>query len=171
MYFEKLWFKNLWKLYNDFLKIFGFYVIIVIMFGLSIKQMVFVKSFELYSQRDFQVKSCVLLVGFISVGKVGVKVCVNFSMFEIFKVIRMNMKNIFIVRGGIKEICNVLFYFRMRDQIIKLMNEVDQIDVVVEYSFRLIWNILQSCYCIGLENYVRVVNFQYYYLGYLNYGC
>ncbi|XP_068755067.1 DELTA-alicitoxin-Pse2b-like [Montipora capricornis] len=170
-HFEKPWRKNSWKGYDDFLKTFGSHVITSIKLGSSIKQTAFAKSSQSYSQRDFQVKSCVSLAGPTSVGKVGVKACANFSKSEISKATRMNTKNTLIVRGGTKETRNALLYYRTKDQITKLLNEADQTDAAVEHSFRPIWNILQSRYRIGSENYVRAVNLQYYYLGYLNYGC
>ncbi|XP_068697058.1 LOW QUALITY PROTEIN: DELTA-alicitoxin-Pse2b-like [Montipora foliosa] len=161
-HFEKPWRKNSWKGYDDFLKTFGSHVITSIKLGSSIKQTAFAKSSQSYSQRDFQVKSCVSLAGPTSVGKVGVKACANFSKSEISKATRMmNTKNTLIVRGGTKETRNALLYYRTKGTRY----------AAVEHSFRPIWNILQSRYLIGSENYVRAVNLQYYYLGYLNYGC
>ena len=170
-HFDKPWLRNSWKAYNDFLETFGSHVITSKMLGSSIKQTAFAKSSDSYSQRDFQVKSCVSLAGPTSVGKVGVKACANLSKSEISKATMMNTKNTLIVRGGTKETRNALFYDRTKERITKLMNEADQTDAAVEHSFRSIWNILQSRYPTGSDNYIRAVNLQYYYLGYLNYGC
>lgn len=167
----KPWIPNSWRAYKDFLETFGSHVITSVMLGSSIRQTTFAKSSDSYSQRDFQVKSCVSLAGPTSVGKVGVKACANFSRSEISKAAKMNTKNTFIVRGGTKETRNALVYERTKEEITKLMNEADQTDAAVDHSFRSIWSILKSRYRRESDNYVRAVNLQYYYLGYLNYGC
>ena len=66
--FEKLpllinmpWLKNSWKAYDTFLKTYGSHVITSVKRGSSISQTTFVESSTTYSQRDFQVKSCIAL--------------------------------------------------------------------------------------------------------------
>ncbi|XP_068747778.1 DELTA-alicitoxin-Pse2b-like [Montipora capricornis] len=169
--FEKPWLANSWKLYSNFLQTFGSHVITSIKRGSSIKQTTFVQSSESYSQRDFQVKSCVSLAGPTSVGKVGVEACANVSRSEASRASHMNTVDRLIVRGGTKETRNALFKQRTEELIEKLMNEAGESDAAVEHSFRSIWDILQSRFETGSDNYIRAVNLQYYYLGYLNYGC
>ena len=76
-----------------------------------------------------------------------------------------------IIRGGIKETCNALYKQRTEDLIEKLLNEAGESDAAVEHTFRSLWDILQSRFETGSDNYIRAVNLQYYDLGYLNYGC
>ncbi|XP_068710185.1 DELTA-alicitoxin-Pse2b-like [Montipora foliosa] len=169
--FDKPWLANSWKPYYNFLETFGSHVIASVKRGSSIKQTSFAESSKSYSQRDFQVKSCVSLAGPTSVGKVGVEACANVSQREASSASHMNTVDKLIVRGGTKETRNALFKQRTEELIEKLMNEADESDSAVEHSFRPIWDILQSRFETGSDNYIRAVNLQYYYLGYLNYGC
>ena len=169
--FDEPWIANTWKPYNNFLETFGSHVITSVKRGSSIKQTAFAKSSESYSQRDFQVKSCVSLAGPTSVGEIGVQACANVTSSEVSKASEMNTADKLIIRGGTKETRNALFKQRTEELIEKLMNEAGESSAAVEHSFRSIWDILQSRFETGSDNYVRAVNLQYYYLGYLNYGC
>ena len=69
---EKAWFHNSWKEYRTFLKKYGSHVITSVKHGSRFQQMVFAKSSESYSERDFQVRACVSAADPMSVGKLGV---------------------------------------------------------------------------------------------------
>ena len=165
------WYKNAWRPYDIFLKTFGSHVITSYERGSSIKQTTFAQSDKAYSQRDFQVKACVSLSGPTEVGKLGVQACANVSKTEISKSSKINTIDKLIVRGGTKETRNAFIKERTKDLIEKLLNEASKTPASVEHTFRAVWDILQSRFPIGSDNYVRAVNLQYYYLGYLNYGC
>ena len=169
--FEAPWIENSWKEYSRFFDSFGSHVIMAVKRGSSIKQTTFAESSKTYSQRDFQVKSCLSLAGPTNVGKVGVEACANVSQTERNSASNMNTADKLIVRGGTKGTRNALFKQRTEELIERLMNEADESDAAVEHSFRSIWDILQSRFKYGSNNYIRAVNLQYYYLGYLNYGC
>ena len=162
---------NSWKAYNVFLETYGSHVITSVKRGSSIKQTTFAESSKSYSQRDFQVNSCIKLAGPVSVSKVGVEACANVSKSEESKASNMNTVDKLIVKGGTKETRNKLMNDRSKELIEQLLNEAGESDASVEHTFRSIWDILQSRFGIGSENYVRAVNLQYYYLGFLNYGC
>ena len=165
------WQRNSWTAYEAFLKRFGSHVITSAIRGSSIKQTTFAQSDEAYSQRQFQIKACVSLSGPTEVGELGVQACANVSKTEISKTTSMNTIDKLIVRGGTKETRNALVKKRSKDLIEQLLNEAGKTPASVEHTFRAIWDILQSRFPIGSDNYVRAVNLQYYYLGYLNYGC
>ena len=165
------WLANSWKAYNVFLETFGSHVITSVQRGSSIRQTTFAESSKSYSQRDFQVNSCIKLAGPTDVGKVGVKACANVTKKEISSATNMNTIDKTIVRGGTKETRNALVEQRTKELIEKFLNEAGESDAAVEHTFRAVWDILQSRFVIGSENYIRAVNLQYYYLGYLNYGC
>lgn len=165
------WLANSWKAYNVFLETFGSHVITSVQRGSSLRQTTFAESSKSYSQRDFQVNSCIKLAGPTDVGKVGVKACANVTKKEISSATNMNTIDKIIVRGGTKETRNALVEQRTKELIEKFLNEAGESDAAVEHTFRAVWNILQSRFGPGSENYIRAVNLQYYYLGYLNYGC
>ena len=165
------WERNSWRPYDVFLTSFGSHVITSVIRGSSIKQTTFAQSDEAYSERHFHIKSCVSLSGPTEVGKLGVQACANVSKTEITQSQKMNTIDKLIVRGGTKETRNAFIKKRTKDLIEKLLNEAGKTPASVEHTFRAIWNILQSRFPIGSDNYVRAVNLQYYYLGYLNYGC
>ncbi|KAK2573129.1 DELTA-alicitoxin-Pse2b [Acropora cervicornis] len=94
--------------------------------GASIKQTTFAQSSESYSERDFQIKSCVSLGGPTSVGEVGVKACGNISETERNRVSNMNTQVKLIVLGGTKNTRNALHSQITKELIEKLMNEADE---------------------------------------------
>ena len=171
MTISKPWLANSWKAYSVFLQTYGSHVITSVKRGASIRQTTFAESSKSYSQRDFQVKSCVSLAGPTSVGKVGVKACANVSKEEVAKTSSMNTVDNIVLRGGTLETRNALRGDRTEKLIEKFLNEAGESDSAIEHTFRSLWSILQSRFGIGSDNYVRAVNLQYYYLGYLNYGC
>ena len=171
MTISKPWLANSWKAYSVFLNKYGSHVVTSVKRGASMKQTTFAESSKSYSQRDFQVKSCVSLAGPTSVGKVGVKACANVSKEEVTKASSINTQDKLIIRGGTLETRNALRGDRTEKLIEKFLNEAGKSDSAIEHTFRSLWAILQSRFEIGSDNYVRAVNLQYYYLGYLNYGC
>ena len=162
---------NSWKAYNVFLETYGSHVITSVTRGSSIKQTTFAESSKSYSQRNFQVKCCIKLAGPVSATKVGVEACANVSKKEETKASDMNTIDKTVVKGGTKETRNKLTNNRSKELIEKFLNEAGESDASVEHTFRSIWDILQSRFDTGSENYIRAINLQYYYLGFLNYGC
>ena len=168
---EEPWLANSWKAYNVFLKTYGSHVITSVKRGSSIRQTTFAESSKSYSKRAFEVKSCFKLAGPTNVGKIGVEACANISKSDVSYAMEMNTVDKLTVKGGAKETRNALFKERTKELIEKLLNEAGESDASVEHTFRSLWDILQSRYETGSDNYIRAVNLQYYYLGYLNYGC
>ena len=160
-----------WQAYTKFLDKFGSHIILSIKGGASIKQTTFAQSSESYSERDFQIKSCVSLAGPTSVGEVGVDGCGNISKTEKNRSSNMNTQGKLIVLGGTKNTRNALHSQRTKELIEKLMNEADETDAAVAHTFPSIWDVLRSRFKHGTDNYIRAVNLQNYYLSYLNYGC
>ena len=171
---EKPWRKNSWRGYDVFLKKYGSHVVTSVNRGASIRQTTFAKSSKSYSQRDFQVRSCVSFAGPTAAGKVGVEACANFSKGERSAASHMNTEDKLVIRGGKTETRSALRTKRTEELIEKFLREANESDAGVEHTFRSIWNILQSRFLFkpGSEaNYIKAVNLQYYYLGFLNYGC
>ena len=133
--------------------------------------MSFSRSSESYSQRQFQVKSCVSLAGPTSVGKVGVSACANVSKSESSKARDMSTTDKLFIRGGSRETSSKLQQDISKELIQQFMNEAADTHSSVQYTFRAIWEVLQSRFPSGSANYIRGLNLQYYYLGFLNYGC
>ena len=86
----------------------------------------------------------------------------------------MNTEDKLVIRGGKTETRSALRTKRTEGLIEKFLREAKESDSGVQHTFRSIWNILQSRFLFktGSEsNYIKAVNLQYYYLGFLNYGC
>ena len=132
--------------------------------------MSFSRSSKSYSERDFQVKSCVSLAGPTSVGKVGVSACANISKSESSKARDMSTTDKLFIRGGSRETRSQLLHDRSKGLIQQLMNEAVDSHSSVQHTFRAIWKVLESRFPSGSPNYVRGLNQRYYYLGFLNYG-
>ena len=167
----KPWKQNSWKEYQDFLKTFGSHVITSVLRGASIRQTTFAQSSEAYSQRDFQVKSCLSLSGPTEVGELGVKACANVTKKEESKVKSMSVINQLFVRGGTEDTKSKLDKERSKELIQQLMKEASTHPGSVEHTFRSIWDILHSRLGSRSKNYIRATNLKNYYLGFLNYGC
>ena len=166
------WLKNSWRSYHDFLDHYGSHIVTSVLRGAMIKQMSFSRSSESYSERDFQVKSCVKLAGpTTAVTKVGVSACVNVTDSESKKASEMSTTDKIFIRGGSKETRSKLLYDRSKELIQQLMNEASETHSSIQHTFRAIWKVLQTRFPSGSPNYVRGLNLQYYYLGFLNYGC
>ena len=165
------WERNSWRSYNDFLDDYGSHVVTSVMRGARIKHMSFSRSSESYSERDFQVKSCVPFAGPTSVGKVGVSACANISKQESSRASDMSTTDKLFVRGGSIKTRNQLLHDRSKELIQQLMNEAADTHSSAQHTFRAVWKVPQSRFPSGSPNYVRGLNLQYYYLGFLNYGC
>jgi len=97
---EKPWQKTSWEAYNSFLKTYGSHVITSVTLGESFRQMTFAESSESYSERDFEVKSCLSLAGPTSAGEVGFKACADITKSEKSKASQINTSDKVFVLGG-----------------------------------------------------------------------
>lgn len=167
---DEPWERNSWRPYKNFLDDYGSHIVTSVKRGVRIEQTSFSRSSKSYSERDFQVKSCVSFAGPTSVGKVGVSACANISKSESSKASDMSTTNKLLIRGGSRETRSQLLHDRSKGVIQQLMNEAADTHSSVQHTFRAIWKVLQSRFP-GSPNYVRGLNLQYYYLGFLNYGC
>ena len=79
------WFPNFWEEYKTFLDKYGSHVITSVETGSRFQQMVFAESSESYSQRDFQLKACILAAGPTNVGKLNVSACSSVNSSEVLK--------------------------------------------------------------------------------------
>lgn len=165
------WLRNSWKPYHDFLDTYGSHIVTSVKRGARIKQMSFSRSSESFSEREFQVKSCISLAGPTSVGKVGVSACANISKSESKRAREMSSTEKLFIRGGSRETRSKLLHDRSKELIQQLMNEAADTHSSVQHTFRAVWKVLQSRFHSGSPNYRRGLNLQYYYLGFLNYGC
>ena len=76
------------------------------------------------------------------------------------------------VRGGLRATNSELANGETSVELIKkLMNEADEAPSPVQHTFMSISSLLQDRFKPGSKNYVRATNLEYYYKGYLNYGC
>ena len=166
------WQLNSWQLYDAFLKKHGSHVVTAVTYGSSINQLAFADTSDSYSERDFQVKSCLSLAGPTDIGKVNVSMCAGIDQSEITKVSTMTMSDSLVVRGGTQETRNALIKQRTAELIETFMNEANETHAPIHYTFTSIWDILQGIFAgVNQPNFLRAVNLEYYYLGYLNYGC
>ena len=168
---DEPWKRNSWTSYNDFFDTYGSHVVTSVLRGVRIRQTSFSRSSESYSQRQFQVKSCVALAGSTPVGKVGVSACANVSKGESSKANGMDTSDYLFIRGGSRETSSRLQHDMSKELIQQFMNEAADTHSSVQHTFIPVWKVLRSHYRSGTPNYVRGLNLQYYYLGFLNYGC
>ena len=165
------WLHNSWKAYSTFLEKYGSHVITSKETGSRFQQMVFAESSESYSQRDFQVKACILAAGPTNVGKLNVSACSSVNSSEILKAKNMSTSETRFVRGGLRDTNSALTKGTSAELIEKLMNEADDAPSPVQHTFRPIWEILKDRFKTGSKNHIQATILQYYYSGYMGYGC
>lgn len=166
------WNSNAWKAYDVFLKAHGSHAVTSTLLGSSINQMVFAETVDSYKERDFKVKSYLSLAGTKNISELGVSVCSGIDKSEISLVSEMAMSDYLDIRGGSTETRNELIKHRTADLIEKFMNEAKASKSAIQYKLTPLWEMLQALYAgKDTENFLRAVNLEYYYLGYLNYGC
>jgi len=163
------WMDSDWKEYDIFLKKYGSHVFTSISVGSMINQMAFAETSDSYTERDFQVKSCMSL-GISSA--FGVSMCSDIDKSEASRVSKMNMRGELVIKGGTTETRNELIKNRTADLIEKFMNEANATNAAIQYTLSATWDILLSLY-VGKDNdnFIKAVNLEFYYLGFLNYGC
>ena len=165
------WERNSRRPFYDFLELYGSHVIISVTRGARINQVSFARSSRSYSQREFQVKSCVSLGGPTSAGTVHVSAFANVSSSEASRTSDMSTNDKLFIRGGSRETQSKLLQGRSKELIEKLMNEAGDIHSSVQHTFKELWTVLQSRFPSGSPNYARGLNLKNFYLGFLNYGC
>ena len=170
---EKPWEKFSWERYHSFLKTYGSHVITSVTLGGSFRQMTFAESSKSYSQRNFEVKSCLSLAGPTNAGEGDLKACSDISESEKSIASEMSTSDKVFVLGGSLDTRNKLLDKKTRswEEIQKLLNEANKHPSSIERTFVAIWNIFQRRYKPGSSNHIRALNLEAYYLGFLNYGC
>ena len=165
------WFPNFWEEYKTFLDKYGSHVITSVETGSRFQQMVFAESSESYSQRDFQLKAFILAAGPTNVGKLNVSACSSVNSSEVLKAKNMSTSETRFVRGGLRDTNSALTKGTSAELIEKLMNEADEAPSPVQHTFKPVWEILKDRFKTGSKNHIRATILQYYYSGYLGYGC
>ena len=153
-----------------FLETYGSHIVREVVYGSSIYQHCFAESSRSYTKREFGVKSCVEFAGPTQVGKLGVKVCGNISQEEINSVQNMETSSLLVLRGGTPETRAQLYKTRTKDIIAKFLLEANKTHQPIRYKYIAVWTLLQSKY-IGTEHFNKAINLEYFYKGFLNYGC
>ncbi|KAL9983878.1 hypothetical protein ACROYT_G006123 [Oculina patagonica] len=167
------WKSNSWEAYHSFLRKYGSHVITSVSIGSSFRQMTFAESDKSYSERQFEVKSCLSLAGGTPAGEGSFKACIDISSEEKKTASSMSTSDKVFVLGGNPETRNKLLDQETRtvEQIQQLLNEAKESPSSIEHTFFAVWNMLQSRFNPGEPNHIRGLNLEYYYLGFLNYGC
>ena len=168
---ESPWLKTSWRLYETFQSKYGSHALTDITTGSEIDQRSFAKSSELYTERDFQVKSCLGLAGTMSVAKLGIDICGTITNEEKKRVKKHAMTTTLTVNGGTKHTRNKLVTKRTEELIEEFLNEAHTTYTPIRYKLDPIWKIIKQSFFGFPDNFIRGVNMESYYLGFLNYGC
>ena len=166
------WQQNSWQLYDSFLKKYGSHILTQITTGSEIDQRSFSKQWQSYSERDFEVKSC---IGLASLGtdatQMGVSLCTNVTSQEVQRVKGLEMTTKLTVNGGSADTRNKLLNVRTQELIEQFMNEANRTNAPIRYKLTPVWDIIKQSFIGVSDDFVRGVNMESYYLGYLHYGC
>ncbi|XP_028398726.1 DELTA-alicitoxin-Pse2b-like [Dendronephthya gigantea] len=165
------WLQSSWRLYETFQSKYGSHVLTQVTTGSEIDQRSFAKFSESYTERDFQVKSCLGLAGPVPIGKLGIDICGNITEEEKNRVSKLEMTTTLTVNGGTEETRNRLLTNRTEELIEQFLNEANTTKTPIRYRLDPIWNIIKQSYIGSSDDFIRGVNMESYYLGFLNYGC
>ena len=167
---QKPWLTESWRSYKTFLQKYGSHLVVEVVFGSSIDQYAFAKSEKKYTAREFTVKSCVSLAGSTGVEKLNVSLCANISKEEVHNVTSYEMSSSITVRGGTPTTRSEVLDQRNHTLIKKFMNEGDTNPAPIGFKLKPIWELLQER-VNTTKDMAKSVNMEYYYKGYLNFGC
>ena len=165
------WLSSSWRLYDTFLKKYGSHVMMEITTGSEISQSSYASTSSSYSERDFQVKSCIGLAGPTEVGKMNVSLCANVTNEEINTVSSMKMSTTLNLNGGTTTTRNKLLQERTPELIEQFMNEANETAAPIRYKLISVWDLLKQSFIGVSDDFIRGLNLEYYYRGFLNYGC
>ncbi|XP_078358949.1 DELTA-thalatoxin-Avl2a-like isoform X2 [Oculina patagonica] len=167
------WKSNSWEAYHSFLRKYGSHVITSVTLGSSFRQMTFAESDKSYSEREFEVKSCISVAGDTPAGQASFKGCTDITSEEKKTASSMSTSDKVFVLGGTAETRNKLLDQETRsvEAIQQLLNEAPKSPASIEHTFYALWNVLQGRFKPQSANHIRGLNLEYYYLGFLNYGC
>ena len=176
--FEKLsdtihepWLPESWREYQIFLREYGSHIVTAVTYGSSIVQHAFAETSEKYSERDFTVKSCISLAGPGGIKNLDMSLCNNVTDEEISEVKNMEMSSSITIRGGTTKTRNQLVYNRSHELITQFLDEGQTNPSPILFELKPIWQVLQEKYKYRATDLIKAVNLEYFYMGFLNFGC
>ena len=104
----------------------------------------------------------------------NVEACSGVTKEDISKLYNRKMTTSITVRGGTVDTRNRLVYERSNDLLLQFLAEGQTHATPIEYTLTPIWQVLRGQNYVLAENRnagVQAVNLQFYYDGYLNFGC
>lgn len=153
-----------WYNYHSFLKTYGSHVTRRISQGSRLTRYVFSKSYEKVSMKDFLIKTCATLQ------MLSINACANFTDADYAKVSSLATSEGLVVRGGSADTRAKLIVNVTNDLLEKFLTEANLSEEPVSEQYHSLWSLLKSRY-LGSEHFVKAVNLQSYYHGYLATGC
>ena len=171
---EKPWYKSSWRQYQHFLEAHGSHVITSVTFGSSIDQYAFAETKSSYTAWQFTVKACASLGAGVGPGKLSLSACSGVTKDEINKLSNAKMSTSITVRGGSIDLRNRLLYDRTNELVVQFLSEGHTHPTPISYTLTPIWEILRRHSAVISENRNarnQAANLQYYFEGYLNFGC
>ena len=153
-----------WYLYDALLRNYGSHVINRISYGSKLTKYIFTKSSEEATSRDLLIKTCA------SISQVDLGACQGFTDDDYNKVKSLSASEQLVVRGGKTETRAKLMSNLTQDLLEQFMEEADQTNQPISQKFHSIWDILKKRY-MGTSQFVKAVNLEAYYQGYLAAGC
>ena len=168
---ESPWLPQSWQLYMTFLTKYGSHVLSEITTGSEIDQRSFAQFSESYTEREFQVKSCLGLAGPTEVGLLGIKICEHITDEEKQRVSKLSMTSTLTANGGTSTTRNKILTERTKELIDKFLNEANESLTPIRYKLTSVWDVIKQTYLGKGDNFIRGINLEAFYLGFLNYGC
>ena len=162
-----------WYAYELFFERYGTHVVSGIIYGSSVDQNAFAEASSSYSQRDFEVKSCMSLMGPTEAGMANLSLCAGVSQEDINTVSHYSMTEKLIVNGGTPETRDQIASKKniTVDNLYQFMTEANTTRAPIFHAFKPIWEIIQGHGNSTNQDLIRGVNMEQYYTGYLSYGC
>ena len=167
---DKPWNDESWQDYDVFLRQYGSHVIEAVTYGSSVRQYAFADIKKQYTEKNFNVRTCVDLFGILVLKIINITACSGITQEDIDVVEQMAMSDQLYVRGGTTDTRNKLIEDPTPELIDQFLNEANYTNDPVRYHFRPIWEILEEQFK-ATPYIAQAENLKYYYMGFLNFHC
>ena len=162
------WLTGSWREYKIFLETWGSHIITGVTLGSSIIGYSFAEETQKYTERDFTVKTCLYMAN--DPKKLNISACSNLTEEEKTNVESMTISSSLTITGGTVRTRTKLNHSCSAEHIEQFMREGQTEPDLIEYTLVPIWEYLQEK-TVGTPDLVKAVNLEYFYNGFLNFGC
>ena len=123
-----------------------------------------------YTEWVYSVAACGRLAGNHPVENISLLACAGVTRRDVEAVLKLPIFSQLVLRGGAPHTRSDLYADPSNQLIQKFLQEANSTHSPVQYKYTPIWELLKRKY-YGTEHFVKAINLEAYYLGFMNFGC